>query len=288
MFRKPLIIVIVTTALVIMACGVNINLPLKDIKTGPTETEQINIAKPDISGTVDLTLAFGAGELTVNPGAKEGLVTGEATYNVPDFKPVITSSGSQVKIEEGNLNVNGIPDFQDKVKNTWDLQLSDTPLNLKINAGAYVGKYDLGGLSIKNLEISDGASDANLTFSTPNQSSMDVFRYTTGASNVSLNNLANANFSTMIFRSGAGSYHLDFSGELKQDMAVSVDSGISTLVITIPEGVAAQVSFSGNLTNVDISGAWTKNGDVYSQTGSGSKITIIVKMGAGNLELRNK
>ena len=288
MFRKPLILVVLVTALVIMACGININLPLKDIKTGPTVTDAINVAKPDTSETVDLTISFGAGNLKVNPGAKDALVTGEVSYNVTDFKPVITSSGNQVTIEQGDLNVNGIPDFQGKIENSWDLQLSDTPMNLKINAGAYVGKYDLGGLSIKKLEIADGAADSNLTFSELNQSDMDVFRYTTGASNVRLDKLANANFSTMVFRTGAGSYHLDFSGELKQDASVSIDSGISSLVIVVPEGVPAQLTFSGGLSNVDLFGDWTKNGDVYSQPGNGSKITFIVKMGAGSLELRNK
>ncbi len=288
MFRKPLIFVAAVLAFAIMACGVNINLPVSDVKTGPTVTEPIDIKKPDITGTVDLTLSFGAGELKVNPGAKDALVSGEATYNVTDFKPVITTSGSQVKIEEGNLNINGFPTFQEKVVNNWDLQLSDIPANLKINAGAYVGKFDLGGLSLKNLEIADGASDVNLTFSEPNQSEMDVFRYSTGASNVTLSKLANANFSTMVFRSGAGSYQLDFSGELKQDISVSIDSGISTLVIIVPEGVPAQVAFSGGISNVDTSGTWTKNGGVYSQTGSGHKITIILKMGAGSLELKNK
>ncbi len=288
MIRKPLIIIVLVTALVSMACGINFNLPYQDIKTGPTVTDTINVAKPDVTGTVDLALSFGAGELKINPGAKDALVTGEAAYNVADFKPVVTTTGSQVKIEEGNLNVNGIPNFQESVKNNWDLQLSDAPINLKINAGAYVGKYDLGGLSIKNLEIADGASDVNLTFSKPNQSEMDVFRYNTGASNVTLENLGNANFSTMVFRSGAGNYRIDFSGEIKQDTSVSIDSGISSLVIIVPEGVPAQVTFEGGMSNVDIYGTWKKNGDVYTQTGSGSKITFIVKMGAGSLELRNK
>ncbi len=288
MFREKWILIALVVVLVSLACGVNINLPVTDIKTGPTVTDTINVAKPDVSGTVDLVFSFGAGEMKLKPGAKDALVSGEATYNVADFKPVVTTKGSQVKIDEGNLNVNGIPDFQEKLKNTWDFQLSDTPMNLKINAGAYVGDFDLGGLSVKNLEIADGASDVNLTFSEPNQSEMDVFRYTTGASNVTLENLANANFSTMVFRSGAGSYRLDFSGELKQDAAINIDTGISSIVIIVPEGVAAQVSVEGGMSNVDASGAWKQNGDVYSQSGSGPKLNIIVKMGAGSLELRNK
>jgi hypothetical protein len=55
-----------------------------------------------------------------------------------------------------------------------------------------------------------------------------------------------------------------------------------------PEGVPAEVIFEGGISNVSTFGAWEKSGDNYSQPGEGAKIHITVKMGAGNLELRNR
>jgi hypothetical protein len=116
---------------------------------------------------------------------------------------------------------------------------------------------------------------------------MDAFRYTTGASNVDLEGLANANFTDMYFRSGAGSYTLDFSGDLKRDANISIDSGVSTVKVIVPEGVNARLSFDGSLSNVSTNGSWSKSNGDYVMNGSGPTLTFVVKMGAGTLELSN-
>jgi hypothetical protein len=285
MIRKPIFIAFIVLALVILACRININIPVDKITTGPTQTEKIEVAAPDAS-VVDLTLAFGAGDLEISPGAEDALVTGTATYNVQDFKPKVTVDNASVKIETGDLDIHGIPKFSGDIKNKWDLKLADTPMNLVISAGAYQGEIDLGGLSVKSLEVNDGAATTELDFSKPNPIEMESLRYSTGASTVSLHALANANFTSMIFRSGAGDYKLDFSGELKRDSVVTIESGISQVTIVIPKGVSAKLIFNGELTNVDISGGWEKSGDSYTLSGSGPTLTINVDMAAGNLVLR--
>lgn len=287
MINKPLLLFIAILALVGLACGLDINLPDTDIKTGPMETTIIAIPVPDTHEDIDLTLAFGIGELTISPGAETDLVSGAATYNVVDFKPEVSTTGSTVRLEQGSLNLQGIPNFEDKIENKWNLSLGPAPMILKINAGAYSGQFELGGLSLKTLEINDGASDVNVEFSTPNLVEMDVFRYNTGASTLTIEGIANANVSTFLFRSGAGSYTLDFSGVMNRDMVANIESGVSSLVIIIPEGIPAQVTFEGAVSNVDTQGAWEESGGSYQQTGSGPKITLIVKIGAGSLELRN-
>ncbi len=285
MIRKPILIALISLALVTIACGININIPVDKIIAGPSQTEKIEVAAPDVS-VVDLTLAFGAGDLKVSPGAEEALVRGTATYNVKDFKPQVIVDKEKVKIETGNLDIHGIPNISGDIKNKWDLKVADTPMNLVISAGAYQGDIDLGGLSLKSLEVNDGAATTELVFSEPNQIEMESLRYSTGASTVSLRGLANANFTSMIFRSGAGDYTLDFSGELKRDSVVTVESGISQVTIVVPKGVSAKLIFNGELTNVDISGGWTKSGDSYTLAGSGPALTINVDMAAGNLILR--
>jgi hypothetical protein len=294
MSHKPILAVILVLALVTMACGVNItlpkiNLPITQVKTGPIVTDNITVALPkDTSTTTDLTLAFGAGDMILAPGAKEALVTGTATYNVADFKPEIKTEGHHVSIQQGRLNINGIPSFQGNVKNEWNLMLSDSPIKLHINSGAYVGKYEFGGLSLEDLEISDGAAQVNLSFDSPNKIAMDTLNYQTGASSVTLTGLNNANFSDMTFRSGAGTYTLEFSGELKRNADVSIESGMSTVTIIVPEGVAAQVFFEGGLANINVSAGWQHNGNEYTQPGNGPKLTIHIKMAAGNVELHNR
>ena len=87
MFSKSLITIIALLALTTMACGFTFTIPVSNVNTGPTVTEDISVPLPEDAGVVDLSLGFGAGELRVSPGGEEALVQGTATYNVPDFKP---------------------------------------------------------------------------------------------------------------------------------------------------------------------------------------------------------
>ena len=287
MKNKQLFAVFMVLALATMACGININLP-SEIKTGPTITEDILAEIPNGAGPFGLNLSFGAGEISLESGAVGDLFNGSIRYNVPDFKPEITTDGDNVYVEQGDLNFSGLPNFENKVINEWDFKLANEPMNLSIKAGAYQGRYELGGLSLNRLSISDGAADVDLNFSEPNAIELKSFDYTTGASSVTLEGLGDANISTMTFRSGAGSYRLDFSGTLQRDAEVLIESGISSVVIIVPEGVPAEVRFDGGLTDVNTFGEWDKSGSLYYQDGEGYKIEIRVKMGAGNLELRNR
>lgn len=288
MVPKSILAAILVLALATMACGVTVNTPpLQELTTGATQTMDISVPAPS-SGSTNLTLEFGAGELTLAPGAQNELVQGTATYNAEQLKPVITTNGSDVKVSTGNVVIRGIPAIRAKdFVNQWDLKLGNQPMALKINAGAYKGRMDLGGLALTSLEISDGAADVDLKFSQPNPGEMNQFVYTTGASNVNLHDLANANFSGMTFRSGAGSYSLDFSGGLKRDAAVTIESGVSQVTLVVPTGTSAQLSFKGGLSNVDMRGDWQKSGANYVMQGSGPTLTIVVTMGAGNLVLEN-
>ena len=73
-----------------MACGIQFNLPVVQVKTGPTVTDDISIPKPESAGEVaNVTLAFGAGKIKLDSGAEDALISGTATYNVPDFKPLV-------------------------------------------------------------------------------------------------------------------------------------------------------------------------------------------------------
>jgi N-terminal domain of toast_rack, DUF2154 len=272
----PAILVLVLASL---ACGFSIDLPERP-KAGPEVEEAITIADPKAEET-RLTLSFGAGKLTLssNPDGKN-LVEGTAIYNVEDLKPKIQKSGGSIEIRQGDFK--SLPFFED-MKNEWDLQLSNIPLDLTVEAGAYEGNLELGGLALKSLTVHDGASHVDLSFSEPNQTDMSILRYETGASDVKLTSLANANFSTLTFSGGAGNYTLDFSGELQRDAVITVESGLGNLSLIVPEDVDAVVTVESAAVNINHGSGWSQNGQKYTQKGSGPTLTIVVKMAAGNL-----
>ncbi len=279
MYRKLISSVIILT-MGISACGVSFDLP--DITPGPTETFLIEVMQPEDSiNPTRLILTFGAGELNIVPGA-EILASGLATYNVPDFKPEITSSDGTVNVKQGSYTLNKVPNFG-KVLNTWDLKLGSAPMDLEITAGTYHADLELGNLSLTNLTVKDGASDVRLSFSEPNQTEMNLMRYETGASQVTLEGLANANFSILKFTGGAGNYTLDFSGNLQHDASASINTGLGNLTLIIPNGLQVQLTIDGNLANINVGSNWIRQGNTYTQTGSGPMLTIAVDVGATNL-----
>ncbi|MFL7893793.1 MAG: toast rack family protein [Anaerolineales bacterium] len=280
--------VIAALGIAMLACTFTFNNKVQGMSVGAVQTKEIDVSAENTDENVKVKLEFGAGELMINPGSGEALVSGTATYNVEEFEPQVTETQSMVKISQQVEDVNLIPAFGDDVENRWDLALGITPMELDISAGGYQGNYELGGIPLHGLRVTEGAAKTDLSFSKPNPIEMSLLRYDTGASQATLSGLANANFREMDFRSGAGEYHLDFSGQLQQDADVRIKSGLSSIVIIVPEGTAATVQFEGGLANVDRSGDWRLSGDVYSMTGDGPELRITVELGAGNLELRTR
>jgi len=281
------VILFLLLAITLSGCGINVELPFKtETKTGPTVTESIQVPVPDLNSPLDVNLSFGAGKMTLLPNPGPDLLSGTVTYNVADFKPEITVDDTGVTLKQGNLKINSIPTITGSIKNEWNIAITNHPIELTIKAGAYSGEFEFGGLALTDLHITDGASNVELKFSTPNTSRMNAFRYETGASNITMEKLGNANFQTMIFQSGAGNYSLDFSGVYQHDASVFIETGLSRLIISVPEGVQAEVNFEGPLSKIFTSGNWQESGDEYILEGQGPILIFTIETKAGTVTLK--
>ena len=277
---------ILAVGLSVMSCGVK---PTKvKLETGPLESVDINIPLPEkTSKTVDLNLEFISGKLKIAPGATGTLVSGTAASNADELIPTIDMGDGIFTMRQGDSEMGDFPIFQDEVFSFWDLQLANVPMNLNIQAGAYDGEIEMGGLSLKNISIFEGGSDLSGSFSSPNQVEMDLFTFSTGGSSMVWTGLANANFAQMDFNAGAGEYTLSFDGQLQRDANVSIESGAGTVCIIVPESVNAELVFDGGLTTINNDG-WEQSGNLYKLSGSGPMINITVEMGLGTLDLKTK
>jgi hypothetical protein len=269
-------------ALSTLACSVTTNAPSIRAQTGPTQTMTINENAP--SDAPKLSIGMGAGKLNIS-GGSDALVSGEVRYNVAQLKPTIVRDSNSVTIKQ---EAEKFATLGTGVINDWSLKLGKMPMDLTINAGAYEGTVDLTGIALTNLEINDGASKAKVSFNEPNKQTMESLTYKTGASDVTLLGLGNANLKRMTFGGGAGAYTLDFSGKLQQDASVDVSSGVSSMKIIIPKGTHAVVKTTGALSNVDQQGSWSVTDHTYETTGEGPLLTINVEMGVGSLQLVNQ
>lgn len=262
--------------------GLTFGLPACSATTGPVQ--QVKINEPlGAAAVTDITIKMGAGRLTVRPGAP-GLASGAIDYNVPSAKPTVTRTDSSLSIEQSGPNVPVLG----KIVNNWNLQLGKSPMTLSIEAGAYSGSLDLTGLTIQNLTITDGASKNDVTFNAPNPGQMDAFSYKTGASTITLRNLANANFRKLTFEGGAGSYLLDFGGVLRADTTAQIKAGVGAVEVRVPVGTAAKLEVHGSLNKVSAQGEWRETGGNYATAGTGKVLTITVNMSVGTLKLTTR
>jgi hypothetical protein len=277
------LMLLLTLAVSTLACSFTLQVP--ETKTGPDTRTTIDEAYPASGTGTKLVLKMGGGSLKIGEGSSK-LVEGEVLTNVPSWEPNITRNDDKVVLSQSSSdNTLSIP--SGKLKNDWNLKLgTEKPMALEIQAGAYNSNIMFGKVPLTDLSIDDGASQTKVTFDQPNTQTMDNFTYHTGASQVELVNLANANFKDMMFESGAGSYTLDFNGELKQNASVEIKSGLSNMKIIVPSGTDVVISLTGGVNNISLKGTWTVDSNQYkTQSTRGPRLEINIEMGVGNLEL---
>jgi hypothetical protein len=271
-----LIIILITS----LACSFNVNLP--KIATQNKQTFDIKLPIPNDRDESELEISMGAGELNLS-GGSDMWISGEINYNIPLWEPEIYTKTEGVRISQKAQDQFGFPD--NKIVNDWNIQLGEHPTDLEINAGAYRGNLDLSGIPLTRVSISDGASQGNIKFDQLNPVEMSSLHYKTGASQVDIIGLGNANVENIYFDAGPGSYTLDFSGDLQRDINIEINYGLGDMKIIIPEGVPTIISVDGGLNNVELRGTWNVSGNEYTLEGSGPQLTFDVNLGLGNLQL---
>ncbi len=253
-------------------------------QTGPTRTAELSLDYPAGAQTPTLVLSLGAAKLQAVADA-EKLLEGTVHYNVVGLAPETVVNGSRQEVRQTS-NVNPVDMIND-----WDLHLGTSrPLRLEINAGAYEGDWDLGGIPLQELTVNQGASSSTFDFSQPNSERMSRLVFRTGAASLKLKHLLNANFDRMSFEGGASAYTLDFGGRLQRDAQVEVKAGLSDLTLIIPADVAAQVIVRQAVTSVNADYNFSHRNDSYVtpawEQGAGPRLTIDLTLGLGTINLR--
>jgi hypothetical protein len=277
--RAPLaaaLLMLIALAWLPAGCGVTVGV-----------TNELKIEEPLGSAAVtDVEISMGMGTLTIAPGAA-GLASGTVRYNVEPWTPALVRGDGKLSIKQASQR--SLAGLSSEVVNQWNLQLGKAPMRLLVSAGAYEGSYDLSGLTLQEVSIRDGAARSRVMFNSPNPGQMSSLVYKTGASTVEFVGLANANFKSMTFTGGAGSYSFDFTGQLRSNASIKIEAGAGSVNITVPSTTAAEVSVYGSLNNVSAEGTWTHLGRVYSTTAAtdaqAERLSIELKISVGTVNL---
>ena len=249
----------------------------------------IQVAYPSVDNP-RLRIALGACRFAARAGEGDEWISG--IYSDPtNRRPLrIIREEAGVTITEAEPSFERIPAVFRGVPR-YELEFGkEKPFTLTIETGASDFDLDLGGVPVSRLMVRQGAGKFELGFPQPNPEHMELLEISSGAAAIELENLANANFSEMRLSGGAASYELDFGGVLSRDAEVSIETGISGVVVSVPSSTAARVDAETTLGRVDVGDGFSKREGSFSTesalSGDGPVLRIRAGVRLGSLQLR--
>ncbi|MDY6917724.1 MAG: hypothetical protein SVP26_07230 [Chloroflexota bacterium] len=249
------------------------------------QTVPISVPYPVGYAHANVTLEFGAANVNADATGTT-LIEGDITYNTEGRHPTIVVDADTVDIVQGGPS--GI--ITGGNVNNWVLHFGgEMPFNMTINAGAYSGEWELGGLPLTALSINEGAADSVFSFSAPNPEAMETLEINTGAGSMALVDVVNANFERLVFNGGAGSLSADLGGELIRSGMVDINAGAASVILLMPEQTPVRVRVGGGLHDVDADAAFERLEGAYVTPGfnahEGPSLEVEVTLIAGSVRL---
>lgn len=237
---------------------------------------------------LSVEIEYGAGELRLVPADPPLLYSMEMRYDEKNFSPVAEFDaeertlvlGIKTRGKKRNLNV--------REGSRAEIALTrEVPLNLDLDFGAGEADIDLGGVSIRRLDISTGASETTVRFSAPNPIRAERVNIEAGAAELEVIGLGNTRAERFEFQGGVGSTLLDFTGQWTRDAVASVEMGIGSVVIRLPRGLGVKLEKDSFLTSFESRGLVKRGDAFYSADWESAKhrLTIDVDAAFGSIEV---
>jgi hypothetical protein len=204
-------------------------------------------------------LEYGAGTLTLAPGASGLLYSANLQYDAATFTPVHAYDSGRLRLGFEGTNVRG----RNLRGGQLDVQLTpDLPVELELQFGAAEANLDLGGVRVRRLDVQTGASRTRLNIAQPNQETCRSAEFQVGAAQFHATGLGNLRAERLRVQGGVGDVVLDFSGDWAHDLNATVDMGLGSLTLRMPRDVGIRIVRSGRLSSFDSEGL-TKRGEAY-------------------------
>jgi hypothetical protein len=196
----------------------------------------------------EVEIEYGAGTLRVLPAAAQHLYRMEVRYADEGSRPVAEYDAGERHLRLGTDS----EDFNRKSVQ-WAEEASATielsrqvPLDLELRFGAGKAEIELGGLSLRQVTISTGASDTRVSFGEMNPIAAEEVEIEAGAAELHVIGLGNSRAQRVEFKGGVGSTVLDFSGA-SGNMEAEIEMGVGSLTLRLPRSHGVRVERSAFL-----------------------------------------
>jgi len=236
-----------------------------------------------------LKFSLGACRFQIRRGQQADWVAG--TYSHPeDLLPLkIEQQGGTIHIQQ-EKKLGGFTGIFNKQYPELKLTLGTAkPYALHFSGGAHEADLDLGGLPITGLKLNQGAGKISINFSSVNPQRLGNIKIESGAVELNMKNLNNANFETLELDGGASSYKLDFGGTLQRDANVKINVGAASVKLVIPDPVATKITANSTMGSVNLGEGFTKrDGVICNQAALDGKSPVLevkITIALGSLEI---
>lgn len=217
----------------------------------------------------EVRVRYGAGRLSIVPASTPVLYALEMTYDEGSTAPRVDYDAASrvlrmgVEMEQVRLHNPGADDNLSELL----LQLSPkVPVSLDIEAGATRTALELGGLAVRSLSLSSGASETTVSFEAPNPTRMRRLEVRVGAAGLTIDGLGNATVRDVRVSGGVGNVTLDLSGEWREpEMELDLQLALGGARVAVPEDVGIRVEMSRFLAGFAHPGLVRRGGAFYSE-----------------------
>jgi len=235
---------------------------------------------------LDVHVRYGAGRFTMSSNSSR-LYELNVRYDEDAFTPVHEYRAGRLVV---GIDGNGPRSMfgRNSSGGTFDLTLSDqVPMDLELEFGAVRAGVDLGGLRLRTLDLTTGASEAELRVSEPNPEPMESIRLTVGAASLHATELGNLNVDELILEAGVGDVRLDFLGLVREETRIRAEMGMGRLEIRIPSEAGIRLVRDSFLTTLDAPELVERNDAFFSSNwdSSSMKVRIEVKAAFGKVSV---
>lgn len=243
---------------------------------------------------VTVDVEYVAGELRIAPAEAGLLYDTRLRYDAAQLRPerswTVDGDVGRLEIDFEGLGDDGDMDFDlDEEHGYLDLGLSsEVPTDLRLRVGAALSEVDLGGIPITRLVYETGASETEMRVGSPNPVAMERMDLKAGAARFVATGLGNARFEELDFKGGVGEVELDFTGEWSSSASATLEMGLGSLKLVVPEALGVRITKRGFLADLDapgferVDGGWqSSNWDTAAH-----RLEIRLRAALGSIEVR--
>jgi hypothetical protein len=203
-------------------------------------------------------LEYGAGTLRLHSGDSTELYRMNLSYDEDRFLPIsdFDASTSAVLLGlkargEGGVRVVS----QKQLRQAATVSISPrVDLHLDLSLGAVDADLDLGGLRVSELNLTTGASQATVRFSSPNPLRCQRASFSAGAADIAVVGLGNSRCETIMFDGGVGKVLLDFAGVSSSSAKVQVRMTVGGITLRLPREAGVRIRMDKFLSSFDAAG----------------------------------